>query len=277
MSAPAPFTITDFHNHVIPGVDDGASNAEESRQALAAFVAEGVRRLIATPHLAGSKTLHPEELTRRLDELDEGWARLQPIAAEFPELRVQRAAEVMLDVPEPDLSDPRLRLAGGRFVLVEFPYMRVPLHSPRAVAAIRAQGWVPIVAHPERYQGLDAELRIVDAWRHEGALCQLNGPSLLGRYGKDAQRAAFSLLARGLVDYLSSDFHARGRPLVSDYCALLERLGAEPQLQLLLETNPARMADGEMPLSVEPFRPRFNLWTRIQAMLGRGSPGGRRR
>jgi protein-tyrosine phosphatase len=69
-------------------------------------------------------------------------------------MAVHRGAEVALDTPDPDLSDDRVRLAGTRFVLVEFAYMTVPPNAGSVLRRIRDAGWVPVLAHPERYTRL---------------------------------------------------------------------------------------------------------------------------
>ncbi|MBI1808979.1 MAG: hypothetical protein HYR75_03715, partial [Gemmatimonadetes bacterium] len=122
---------TDFHSHLMPGVDDGARDESFSAAALERFRGEGVGRVVTTPHFMGSLTLVAEALATRLAELDAGWASLQRVAAgegaaHGGALTVARGAEVMLDIPDPDLSDERLRLAGGPFVLVEFPGLQLP-------------------------------------------------------------------------------------------------------------------------------------------------------
>src|SRR6188508_3129518 len=103
-------TYTCFHNHLIPGVDDGAKDAEFSAGALAAYRREGVMQVITTPHFMGSLTRNEEWLAGRLAELDAGWEVLKGIVAADAEkfgspMRVERGVEVMLDVPEPILTD----------------------------------------------------------------------------------------------------------------------------------------------------------------------------
>src|SRR5262249_25369064 len=119
--------MIDFHNHLVPGVDDGAADLDASRAALQAYAAQGVTAGVTTPP---ARAAHTRPAARRDDVLapiDAGWERLSALAREeFPQLRLERAAEVMLDVPAPDLGDPRVRLAGTRFALVEFPFMAVP-------------------------------------------------------------------------------------------------------------------------------------------------------
>lgn len=208
--------ITDFHNHVMPGVDDGAQSVEESAAALRAFAAEGVGRVIATPHVDASLGARPQALRRRMDELDGGWERLQQAAAGTG-IEVLRGAEVALDVPEPDVSDPRLRLAGTDFVLVEFAYMSVPPNSAVVLARIRQGGHIPVLAHPERYGALGSNPDLAQEWRDAGAFLQVNGASLLGRYGAEAKQSAELLLARGMADYVCSDYHTRTGPWVARY------------------------------------------------------------
>jgi protein-tyrosine phosphatase len=170
-------------------------------------------------------------------------------------MRVHRGAELRLDVPDPDLSDERLRLAGGRFVLVEFPYFIVPPRSARVLGWLLDQGWQPVLAHPERYSGVDGDLAAVAEWREAGAYLQVNGGSLLGRYGVAARRLAVGMLARGWVDYVCSDYHARGGPRVTSYGAWLERHGGPETAMRLLSDNPARLLSGELPLPVAPLAP----------------------
>jgi protein-tyrosine phosphatase len=257
--------MIDFHSHLVPGVDDGAATLEETRAALAAYREQGVRAVVTTPHLAGSVTKRPAELADALARSDEAWEGVAALAAaEFPELRVERGFEVMLDTPAPDLADPRLRLAGTRFVLVEFPFMAVPPNAAPALFELKMAGWMPILAHPERYGALHGDVAAAEEWRRVGAHLQGNGASLIGKYGPEAQRAAWRLLHRGWLDYVCSDYHARGNLHVRSAREAVLRAGGEEQAVLLFETNPGRMLEGKLPLPVPPLaRPPEPLWKRL--------------
>lgn len=258
--------MLDFHNHLMPAVDDGARDDEDVRHALAAFVEQGVDAVIATPHLDGSVTAQPDLLAERLGAFDAAWERLSAIARDaHPGLELDRGAEVKLDSPEPDLSDDRIRLAGTRFALVEFPHLMIPPESARALFTLAADGWTPIVAHPERYAGIERELDIVGEWRRVGARLQVNQGSVLGRYGSHAQAIALALLERGWVDYLASDFHARGTPHTAACRAALLDRGAEEQADLLMKVNPVRIRAGEDPIPVPPLARKRGLVDRIFA------------
>lgn len=257
--------MIDLHSHLIPGVDDGSSSLEESRAALELMRDGGVTTLVTTSHLEGSVTLDPARLATRLQEIDTAWGYLEALAlADFPELHLQRGLEVMINTPEPDLSDPRLRLAGTSFVLVEFPYMSVPPGSTEAIFKLRMKGWNPVIAHPERYTGVDSALEIVDEWRRVGGLLQVNAGSLLGRYGDQAKATAWRILGRGWASYISSDYHARGRFHSPDAKAKLIEKGGAEQAELLFRANAERLLKGEMPLEVPPLKSRQrSFWNRL--------------
>lgn len=261
-------SILDFHNHLMPAVDDGAQTVEDSCFALTAFEEDDVRTVITTPHVEGSVTLDSLALEDRLEQLDVGWAVLsEHAAAHHKELRVERGVELMLDTPEPDIRDPRLRLAGGPFVLFEFPFLAVPPRSADVIGALRRRDYLPIIAHPERYAGFTPDYSLAEQWRQAGGFLQVNGASLLGRYGPDARRYAHGLLERGWADYLCSDYHARGQTSIRSYRELLEDLGAAELSALLTEVNPSRILDGQTPLPVPPLRLKRSLWHRVSGLF----------
>lgn len=247
----------DFHNHVIPGVDDGTRDGSEARAAVEALAAQGVERVIATPHLSGSITTDGAALEARLRELDEGWERLRAAVPEGVGVHLGRGAEVRLDAPEVDLSDPRLRLDGGPSVLVEFAHFTVPPRSAEALASIVDAGYQPVVAHPERYRGIDAELSVVRGWADAGAYLQVNAGALLGRYGDRAAGLAERLLAGGWVHCMASDYHGRGEPDSGPVRALLEEWAGDEPVRVLFEENPTRLLEGRPCVPGSPVvRPR---------------------
>jgi protein-tyrosine phosphatase len=251
-------------------VDDGVANLEEARAALRALRDQGVRGVIATPHVQGTQTLDRRVLGARLAELDAGWGKLRRLArAEFAEMRVERGVELMLDTPEPDLSDPRLRLGGRGFALVEFPRFVIPPRSADALAKLKLKGVTPVVAHPERYRGGNDLLATVEEWRAVGAYLQVNAGSVLGQYGDSARRMALELLRLGWADYVCSDYHGPGygRPALEECHRLLAGRGGKAQVELLSRTNPQRLLDGHPPLPVAPLEPRPTLWERVRSWL----------
>jgi protein-tyrosine phosphatase len=257
--------MLDFHNHLMPAVDDGAADIDEARSGLAMLLSQGVESVITTPHLRASLIDRPRDLEAYLEVLDNAWDALKTLAsAEFPQMRLERGAEIMLDVPKPDFSDARLRLAGTSFVLLEFPFMAIPPHSTLALREIARNGWIPVIAHPERYRNIPTNYDLVEDWRDSGARIQVNEGSFIGYYGPAAKSMAWNLLQRGCVDYLSSDYHARGKCAVRACAEAFERRGGETQLRALTSTNPERLLCDEVPLPVPPLlEESISLWKRL--------------
>lgn len=254
--------IVDLHSHLMPAVDDGAKDVAEALAALQAFKVQGVTTCLTTPHFDGSLTKRPALVEARLAEFDAAWGALATATATtaYDGPGIARGVEVMLDEPDPDLSDPRLRLAGGPFVLCEFPAMQLPPNAEWALHNLAARGWRPIIAHPERYRNHDDRLTMLARCRAAGAHLQVNSGSLLGQHGERAERVARRLLALGWVDYLASDHHARGTPATARAVERLLEEGAGAQARRLTEENPARILAGEGPLPVEPMAPRRRSW-----------------
>jgi protein-tyrosine phosphatase len=245
--------MVDFHNHLLPALDDGASSIEETRAALAAFREQGFATVVTTPHLRASDLGRPEA-EAFFARLEERRAQVRALMdAEFPDLSLRVGVELNLDVPAPDLSDPRIRLDGTRAVLLEFPFFTVPPNATKALFDLRLEGWTPIVAHPERYTNLAANLSDAEEFRRMGAYLQVNAGSFLGKYGREEERRAWGLLRRGWVDYVCSDYHARGSLHSRAAREAIEAAGGREQAALLFEVNPERMLAGQVPLPVAPL------------------------
>lgn len=262
--------LADLHSHLVPGVDDGARTAEDTLDSLDRLTAAGVSKVITTPHLEASLTLDPPALEARLEEVDAAWESVAPrIATRFPELEIRRGFELMLDVPDADFTHEALRLGETSYILVEWPRMQVPPHSAEVLSRLRFAGLRPVVAHPERYHGLDPDLDVVRAWREAGAHLQVNHGSLAGRYGPGARTAALRLLGRGWVDFLSTDFHARSHLglYLTESRERLAAAGAEELFFLLAGTNVLRVFEDEPPLPVPPIEADQGLWGRLRELL----------
>lgn len=273
MTSAVPTGLGDLHNHLVPAVDDGAPTLEDALEGIGRMWHVGIRRIVTTPHLEGSLTREPDGFTSFLDRMDEAWEKVSgAVSEEYSDLEFRRGQEVMLDIPDVDFSDERVRLGGTSFVLVEWPRLHVPPETPRVVSRIRFGGLKPVIAHPERYGGVDRDLAIMGEWRRMGAYLQVSYGSFVGRYGDRARDRAFRLLERGWIDYLSTDFH--GRPGLELYLTeareILEKAGADQQFSLLASINPARLFNDEEPLPVPGIERESGIWERLRRFFGQG-------
>ena len=265
-------SLVDIHSHLVPGVDDGARHLPGVLNAIERLAQVGIRRVITTPHIDASLALTPTHLASRLDEVSKAWQTAHDaIQAEFPQVEYLRGHEVLVDLPEPDLSDPRLRLAGTSFVLIEWPRLHVPPGTPRVVRYICDQGHRPVIAHPERYSGMIRKTELPRQWKEAGALLQVNYGSLVGRYGSEAQAVAWRLIEGGQADYLASDFHGQSRLRIykKEAWTELEERGGEEALDLLCRVNPARILEDLEPLTVPSVSAPSSLLQRLRGIIVR--------
>lgn len=253
-------TTVDLHTHLMPGVDDGARDADEARDALEALAGAGVADVAATPHLRAAVLADPDAASGRLGALDDAWATLEEVAAGIDRApTVHRGAEVRLDVPDLDLSDPRVRLGGGDAVLVEFARLELPPYGAEQLRQVASAGWRPVLAHAERYQGVGARLGVAARWREAGAALQVNAGSLLGMYGDEAERVGWELLEQGWADLVASDYHGLGPVALAPARERILKRDGDEQAELLFAANPRRLLAGEAPVPVPPLPERSVL------------------
>ena len=263
----------DFHSHLVPGVDDGARTIEDTLAAVQRMTRMGIRKILTTPHLDGSITQDPEALEARLTEVTRAWEEAaDAIGRDFPEVEFKCGHEVMLNIPDVDFSDPRVRLDGTSFVLIEWPRLQVPPGTVQVLERIIAEGYKPIVAHPERYIGIDRSADVIREWRETGAHLQVNYGSLFGRYGAAARSIAGHILKRGWADYLAADFHGQGEQKIyfEEIATRLEDLGAAEALKALCVTNPGRIFRDEEPLPVPLLPPETGFWAKMKGIVNQG-------
>ncbi|RMH12082.1 MAG: hypothetical protein D6701_14005 [Gemmatimonadetes bacterium] len=278
-----PTARADLHNHLVPGVDDGARTVEDVLEGVERMTRVGIRRVVATPHLDGSMTRRPQVLAERLAAVDTAFeAARARVAERFPEVTFLRGHEVLLDHPEPDFSDDRVRLAGTAYVLVEWPHLQLPPRTGMALGRIVRRGFRPVIAHPERYHGVADNSELLYEWKAQGALLQVNYGSLVGRWGPEARLISRWILGSGMADLLATDFHGRShlKLYVKEAQEVFDAVDAGEQFRLLTMVNPARVLEGRDPLPVQPLpaERRRGLWTRMKELLAgrpqRSGPGG---
>lgn len=191
--------MTDWHSHILFGVDDGVETLEDSLEILDAYAAMGFKRVWLTPHIMEDVPNTPEDLRRRFAELKEAYSG--PV-----ELRL--AAENMIDpLFEKRLADGDLLPIGDRgdHLLVETSYVNAPVRFRELLQEIKRNGFFPVLAHPERYRYMgEKDYR----WLKDNDIkLQSNLFSLLGIYGPEAAKKAEWLLRQGMTDILGSDIH----------------------------------------------------------------------
>ena len=198
----------DNHSHILYGLDDGVKTQEDSLSILRYLANAGVGDVWLTPHVMEDVPNTTEGIRARFEELRTAYTG---------GIRLHLAAEYMIDTLfEERLADRDLLTHGDDTVLVETSAVAPPINLWEVLDRMRASGYRPLVAHPERYRYMEkADYRRL----HEmGCLLQLNLPSILGFYGGSAQERAQYILGKGWYAMTGSDCH-RFRVIQTQYGA----------------------------------------------------------
>lgn len=214
--------FTEWHCHLLPGVDDGIKTLDESLKTLRLYEEAGIRTVWLTPHIMEDIPNTPAQLRERFGELQQAYKG---------NIKLHLAAEHMLDALfEERLEANDLLPIGeeGNHLLVETSYFNPPMDLKGMLKRIQAKGYHPLLAHPERYVYMDErdyhELKDLDI------KFQLNIPALVGMYGERVQKKAQQLLKAGMYTCMGNDTHT-----YRFFASLLDAKLPEKELEKLSE------------------------------------------
>lgn len=199
-----PKDYIDIHSHLLPGIDDGAKNIENTIVLISKLNTIGIKQYITTPHIINSvwdNTKQSIELTYN--------TTLPLLNNEFGSIAIKAAAEYMMDSFFYDLlkkGEPLLTLKDD-YVLVEMSYINPPIQLYDFIFELQIAGYKPVLAHPERYLFYHNNFKEFYKLKKAGCLFQLNLLSTVGYYGKEVTRIAQELLNKDMYDFVGSDVH----------------------------------------------------------------------
>ncbi|WP_411030387.1 tyrosine-protein phosphatase [Spongiimicrobium sp. 3-5] len=197
-------SFVDIHNHILPGIDDGAKTVEDSMALIRGFSSIGVHKFVATPHIMHNYYDNkPENIQKSLILL-----KNELLKNELKNVSVEASAEHMIDDNfEAILEKGEVMSLRKDYLLIEMSYLQPSINFDEAIQKIASKRYFPILAHPERYVYLHNNFAKYERYKRQGVLFQMNLLSLGEFYGKDVQKTAFQLLNHGLIDFVGSDVH----------------------------------------------------------------------
>lgn len=232
--------LYDIHCHILPGVDDGAKNLEESKWLLAKEYKDGVRHIIITPHFR-YKMFEPP-----LDIVKKQFARLKAAAEEIgDDLHLYLGCELhsSMDMVSCLKSGERLTMAGSRYVLVEFSNSSEKSYMKERIQKLKLNGFQPIIAHVERYRVTKGDIRFVEELKDLGAYIQVNADSISGKDGFRVKWYVKKLMKQGLLDFVGTDGHRKTErvPDMAKCCQQMTKVMGEEYTREILIENPKKI------------------------------------
>ena len=264
LSPPFPlsvFFVIDLHCHILPGLDDGPSDMEESLAMAEMAVADGIETIVATPH-----TLN-KTYTNSFDQVVDGVDRMrEALSREHIALSLLPGSDAHLCPKMADrieAGDAGTLNGNGRYLLVEFPPQTIPPGANDVLFQLRIKGITPIITHPERNLAIQDRLEMLSDLVATGCLTQVTAMSITGEFGEEAMVCAHRMLEMRLAHIIASDAHSPdSRPPILSHAvgAAADIMGSRSEAEDMVRDRPAAILAGEDVVVPEPGRPKKKRW-----------------
>lgn len=192
--------MIDFHSHIIPSIDDGSRNVKETFKIIEEAEEAGFSKIVSTSHYL--KDLY------EVDENDRK-AIISAINSKISNIEIYLGSEIYVTHRIVDLlrSKKASTINGSRYVLFELPMKRNIFDLQEIIFKLLENRYIPIIAHPERYEYIQENPNILIDLIKMGVLFQANYGSIIGVYGKRAEKTVKKLLKSNMIHFLGSDVH----------------------------------------------------------------------
>jgi protein-tyrosine phosphatase len=234
--------MIDIHCHILPGVDDGPKDLEQSLRMAKVAVAEGVTTILATPHFnskyGNEKLVILEKVKELNDALKQNSIPLKILPGQEPRIY----GEILEDY---QLGKILTLNNTGKYLFIELPSNHVPRYTERLVYDIQMHEITPVIVHPERNQEIIENPDILYNLVEKGALTQVTASSITGDFGKKVRKFSIQLLENHLSHFIASDAHnvdTRTFKLREAYETVQKEFG--PGMVYLLQENAEIIVDG---------------------------------
>lgn len=237
--------IIDIHNHLLPGIDDGAPDIASSIAMARIAIDQGITHIVCTPHI------HPGRFDNTPQTIIEALAIFRNALSDNNiHLKVATSAEIHFSLELMGFVDsatlPYLGVwQGQKVLLLEFPHGEIPFAAERLTSWLLERNVVPMIAHPERNRRFIQNPGLLKTFLNQGCLLQITASSFTGRFGKGAQILAEHLLAENVITVIASDAHdALVRPPVfDDAVKRIQALSSQKMVTDLVSINPGKMVE----------------------------------
>ncbi|EIJ83783.1 tyrosine-protein phosphatase [Bacillus methanolicus] len=197
--------MIDIHCHILPGIDDGARNLEDSIQMAKAAVKEGIQTIIATPHHNNGYYKNTKQrILEKVEELNLSLMKQSIPLHVLPGQEPRIYGEILEDYNQ----DQILTLCNkGKYLFIELPFNHLPRYTEQLLFDIQMQGLTPIIVHPERNQEIIEQPDLLYNLVKKGALTQVTASSITGHFGKNIKKFSMQLIEANLTHFIASDAH----------------------------------------------------------------------
>ena len=232
--------MIDFHSHILPQTDDGSISIEETIDILKEAKQVGFTKVISTSHyLEGYYESDENERTELLEKIKQ-----ENLGIELYLGSEIYVSENMIDfLKEKKASS----INNSRYVLFELPMGNETMLAKEMIYRLIENNYVPVIAHPERYSYVQDNPEYVKELLEMGAMFQSNYGSIIGLYGKKAEKTVKKLLKENLIQFMGSDVHREEHVYIyiPKILKKLRKIISEEKLEEITEINPQKVLNNE--------------------------------
>lgn len=232
--------MIDFHSHIIPNIDDGSKSMDRTLEILEEAKEAGFTHIISTSHYIENyyecTEQERQELLNKIKENSDGIELFLGSEVYF--------SENMIDL----LKDKKAStINGSRYVLFEFSLNSKNMMAKDIVYRLIENNYIPVIAHPERYSFVQDDIDFIFDLVEMGALLQANYGSIIGMYGKKAQKTLKKLLKENVISFLGSDVHKPEQiyPMIPKAIKKIKKIISEERFEELSTTNAQKVLNDE--------------------------------
>lgn len=234
--------MIDFHCHILPMIDDGSRSIDETIEMLKEAKEAGFDKIITTSHFI--EGFYNVTSSSRDEIINAIKSKIKSIGID---IELYNGAEAYA---EPDLANLFKKgiiptLANSKYILFEFPMNEKIIYDEDLIKSLKESGYIPVIAHPERYGYVQENIKIASKWYENGALFQCNYGSIIGQYGEKAKKILKKLLEKNMVDFLGSDCHRCNSTylLIDDAIKELKNIISDDYIEKLTQINPNKVIE----------------------------------
>ena len=243
--------MVDIHCHILPATDDGALSVEESVAMCKAAANDGIKVIVATPHMFDGVHHSPsrDHIVERIGQVKAACAGVIEI---LPGSEVRYSHEIF---QEASLPETRIKINGTSYMLLEFAFDMVPANIEMTIYQMLNAGVTPVIAHPERNKKIQRSPEVLAGLIERGAFAQIDAGSLTKSFGIESYNTAHKILEAGLAHFMATDAHHldRRRPILTQAVAIAAEIVGKEYAQALVEENPeALINDRAIPYQLDP-------------------------
>lgn len=234
----------DIHCHILPHVDDGSKSTSMSREMLNIAYENGIRHIVLTPHyMIGRFELEREEI------YDQYQLFVEKVKDDFPEIEFFFGREIFFGEEIMEFLQDRVisTINDTDYALIEFHPSASASYIAQSLYKVEGVGYIPILAHVERYPDLFGNVKMMEQIIESGAYIQVNASSVSGTLGNSVKKQIIKLMKKNLVHFVATDAHSnrtRG-PYLDECVKYIEKKLGEDYVRRLLIENPVRMLNNE--------------------------------